>query len=102
MTYAGLKDATVRYLDQRKRSYLFGLPALLRKQKPTPDAAMMMADLTRFCRATTDTLGATTEGTYILIGRRQVFNRLMQHLHMTPEQLFELYSLHKPPKEEDQ
>jgi hypothetical protein len=101
LSYETLKARTLTFLEERKRSYLWGVRALTQKLRPTPDADMMLADLARFCRATEDTLGTTTEGTYILIGRRQVFLRLTQHLNLTPAQLFDLYAKHRAPTEDE-
>lgn len=97
-----LYDRTVVYLRQRKASYLFGLPALLRRQKPTPQADMMLADLARFCRATgAPPWGTTPEDTARYVGRLEVFRRITEHLHMSEAELMSLYSRYRPPQEDD-
>lgn len=95
-----LRERTVEYLIARKHSYFMGLRALLVGKEPTLAFDMALADLARFCRATSDTIGETNRDTYILIGRRQVWLRITEHLHLTPERLLELYSSHRPPQEE--
>lgn len=106
MSFATLKQRTIEYLIQRKSAYWFGLPVLLRGLKPDevpgPPLEMMISDLARFCRATSDVTGTTDRETYILIGRRQVFLRIMEHLYLPPEQLYELYSKFRPPQEDEQ
>jgi hypothetical protein len=92
----------VEYLIQRKASYLWLISSLLQKVKPTPAADMALADLVRFCRASSDTIGKTDRDTYILIGRRQVFLRMTQHLKLSPEQLTELYFQYQPPEDDDE
>jgi hypothetical protein len=99
--FLGLKTATIEYLRQRKTSYFFGFKALMQRVKPTPQADMMIADLARFCRATSDITGTTDRETYILIGRRQVWLRIMEHHYLSPEELYDLYSRYKPPMEQD-
>jgi hypothetical protein len=93
--------AVLEFLRQRKASYIFGRPALIRKEQPTPQADMMLADLARFCRAHGSCFGATDRDTYVLIGRKQVWDRLTEHLHLSEAQLLDLYSSHKPPTKED-
>lgn len=93
--------AILEFLRQRKASYTFGRPALIRKEQPTPLADMMLADLARFCRARGSCFGATDRDTYVLIGRKQVWDRMTEHLHLSEAQLLDLYSSHKPPTKED-
>ena len=90
---------TIEYLRQRKRSYQQGLPALMAKGTPTPAADVMLADLARFCRAVGSCFGTTDRDTYVLIGRKQVWDRITEHLHLSDQRLLELYSSHKPPKD---
>lgn len=92
---------TIEYLHARKRSYFTLITKALRKQPTTPDDTMALADLARFCRATQDCLGADERQTYILIGRRQVWLRITQHLSLTPKELFDIYSQYPPPKDDE-
>lgn len=102
MTLADLRMRTLMFLDMRKRSYIFGLPALLRREKPTPDGDMMLADLARFCRAVEPCWGSTAREHARYEGRREVFLRITQHLHLSAEELFSLYAQHRVPTEDDQ
>lgn len=95
-------NRVIEYLIQRKSSYFFGLPALLRRLSPTPQADMMLADLARFCRAHGTCFGKTERDTYVLIGRKQVFDRLTEHLHLPPERLAELYFMYRPLEKDDE
>ena len=67
-------------------------------QKDQPANVEVMIDVARFCRANEtcivrDKNGAIdTNATLVLEGRREVWNRIQQHLGLTPEQLFSLYS----------
>ncbi len=101
LSFEELKAQTIEYLRRRKTSYFFGFKALMQRVKPTPQADMMIADLARFCRAMDDLTGTTDRETYILIGRRQVWLRIMQHHYMSPEELYDLYSRFKQPTEQD-
>lgn len=73
---------TLDFLLQRKRAYqlAFGSPA----------GKEVLADLARFCRARETTFHSDPRIHAALEGRREVFLRIANHLHMTPEQLFEL------------
>lgn len=58
----------------------------------------VLIDLARFCRANESTAAFDRHGAYDthasarLDGRREVFLRIMQHLGLTADQAFELYS----------
>lgn len=97
-----LRYRTIEFLRQRAASYTFGIPALLRRQTPTPQAEMMLADLARFCRAVgTPPWGATPEDTARYIGRLEVFRRITEHLHLSEARLLDLYSSYRPPQDDD-
>ena len=51
----------------------------------------VLADLRRFCRATMPTADVNNErATYLLEGRREVFLRIMSHLQLTEEDIYNL------------
>jgi hypothetical protein len=105
MSYETLVKRTVLFLEQRANSYKQCLVGLLHRRKPAAGAAdYMLADLARFCRGHGSCFGATDRDTYVLIGRKQVFDRITEHLHLTPERLLELSMGHKAPtlEEDDQ
>ncbi len=57
----------------------------------SPDGQIVLQDLAKFCRANETTSHETPTGMATLEGRRQVFLRIIEHLHKTPEELYELY-----------
>lgn len=50
-----------------------------------------LQNLAKFCRANASTVGPTVEQTYALIGRREVWLRIVEHMNLSPEQLTDLY-----------
>lgn len=79
--------ATLAFLDQRKRAYS------LTFQKNQPANVECLMDLARFCRANeTCAIPGDRDKTLILEGRREVWLRIQQHLHLSPEQLMQLYA----------
>lgn len=51
----------------------------------------VLADLRRFCRATLPTADVNNEKTtYLLEGRREVWLRIMSHLQLTDEDIYNL------------
>lgn len=60
---------------------------------------LVLADLANFCRATTSTFHADARVHAVAEGRREVFLRIQNHLNLSDEQLFELVTQGKSPKE---
>lgn len=53
----------------------------------------VLNDLKPFCRATrTCVVPGESDMTYVLEGRREVYLRIREHLDLTPEELFDLYT----------
>lgn len=52
----------------------------------------VLADLARFCHMRDAPWHPDTRGRDVLIGRQEVFHRIMQHLHMSESELYELYN----------
>jgi hypothetical protein len=78
---------TIEYLGQRKTSYQ------LTFKSEQPADLFVMEDLARFCRANEScVVPGDHDRTLLLEGRREVWLRIIQHLGLTPEQLFQLYS----------
>lgn len=50
----------------------------------------VLKDLAKFCRANKSTFNTDPRAHAVLEGRREVWLRIEQHLHLTPEQLWEL------------
>lgn len=59
----------------------------------------VLADLAKFCRAHTTTWDDNQRKSDVLIGRREVFLRIQEHLQLSTEELAELYALIPKPKE---
>lgn len=57
-----------------------------------PLADTVLMDLARFCRAHQSTFLPDARAHAVLEGRREVFLRIQNHLKLTDEQLWELYS----------
>ena len=56
-----------------------------------PEGRKVLADLRRFCRASVPTADVNNvQTTYLLEGRREVWCRLMAHLHLTDEDVVKL------------
>ena len=71
----------------RRRKYAYSI--LLR----TPEGQEIIQDLARFCRATTTTFHRDPHIQAHLEGRREVFLRIQNQLHLTDEQLYKLAQL---------
>lgn len=58
-----------------------------------PASVDVLIDLARFCRANETTfVPKDRDAALVLAGRREVFLRIQQHLNLTNDQLFALYS----------
>jgi len=80
-------EKTLNFLRRRKHAYQLTFGTRVH----SPAQAIVLEDLAKFCRATEDTMSADPHKTAYLAGRRSVFLRLNQHLHMSPEELLFLY-----------
>lgn len=75
--------ATLEFLGRRSKSYYLVFRS--------PQGAEVLKDLAKFCRAIEPCWGATPEDTARLVGRNEVWCRIMQHLKLTPEELYDVY-----------
>ena len=67
------------------------------------DTDDVLSDLAKFCRASETTYLPDQRLSDVLIGRREVFLRISHHLHLSQEQLWELYgNKHLPPPEPEE
>ncbi len=75
---------TIDFLRRRKVNYqlTFGGPA----------GQEVLRDLMKFCRAQETTFDPDPRVHAALEGRREVYLRIVQHLGLTSDELFELYS----------
>lgn len=58
--------------------------------KESAQVQRVIKDLAKFCRATTTTFHPDERVHAMLEGRREVFLRIQQHIHLTPDQLLKL------------
>lgn len=80
-----LVERTISFLRGRKKSYQLTFN--------TPAGQQVLIDLAVFCRANeTCVIPGDRDRSLVLEGRREAFLRIQQHLCLTGEQLFELYS----------
>jgi hypothetical protein len=80
-------DRTIGYLHNRKLAYIrtFDLAQ--------PANVEVLDDLARFCRANeTCVVPGDRDLSLVAEGRREVWLRIQQHLHLSEEQLMQLYS----------
>ena len=83
-----LKDKiiqTFEFLRHRKRSYQ------LTFDKSQPATQEVLADLAKFCRANEPCFDADPRIHALLEGRREVWCRITQHLHLSTDELYALY-----------
>lgn len=56
-----------------------------------PEGERVLADLKRFCRANIPTADVNNpNATYLMEGRREVFLRIMSHLQLTDDDVYNL------------
>lgn len=78
--------ATKEVIAKRRRAYLD------RFDLKHPAARIVMEDLAKFCRANETTYHPDPRLSDILQGRREVFLRIQQHLNLTDEDAWALYT----------
>jgi len=87
MNVSQAAQATLDFLRGRKNSYKYTFSLT------NPAAVEVLEDLTKFCRGCESAaVPGDHDRTLILLGRQEVFLRIQQHLNLTPEQLFKLYT----------
>ena len=72
------------FLRLRKRAYQLTFT--------NPKQSEVLKDLARFCHANRVPYHADQRKTDILIGRQEVFYRIMEHLNLQPEELYDIYN----------
>ncbi len=80
-----LKDEAKTVLSNRTLSYQ---RVFLQKDR---DTDRVLLDLAKFCRASTSTFHPDARLAAQLDGRREVWLRIIQHLKLTENQLWDLY-----------
>ena len=80
-------EATFEFLKGRKSAYKFTF------SYSNPAARQVLNDLAVFCRANeTCVVAGDHDKSLVLEGRREVWLRIQQHLNLSSEQLFQLYT----------
>ena len=77
-------------LADRARQFLARRQFAYKKTFGGPPGQEVLRDLAKFCRAQTSTFHADPRAHAMLEGRREVWLRIMDHLHLTDTQLFDL------------
>jgi hypothetical protein len=80
---------TFDFLRDRKRAYQLVFRS--------PSGAIVLRDMAAFCRATSPPWGTSPEDTARYVGRNEVWHRIMQHLNLSEDELFQLYTENKYP-----
>jgi len=70
-------------IDARKKAYA--------KIFDSPDGEIVLTDLAKFCRANESTFHEDPRLSDVLIGRREVFLRVQQHLNLSNQELWERF-----------
>lgn len=83
LTWEAVQHALDR-LRFRKRDYQLTFGTLA--------GAGVLADLAKFCRAADTCFDADPRLHALAEGRREVWLRITRHLHLSPEELMEIYS----------
>ena len=77
-----LADRLKRFLWSRQHNYKLTFKS--------PPGEAVLKDLARFCRATRSTFHENERAHALAEGRREVFLRISNHLHLTQDELFRL------------
>ena len=75
---------TLDFLRLRKRAYQLAFPE--------PKSNEVLKDLARFCRANQSAFHADPRLHALAEGRREVWLRIANHLHLQPDELYEIYN----------
>ena len=83
---------------QKAQEFLWGRRQSYRRvfTQENRDAQAVLADLAKFCRAHESTGHPDPHVSARLDGRREVFLRIQTHLHLTDEQMWQLYGQSTP------
>lgn len=77
-------EATLEYLRFRKRNYQLAFMS--------PAGQDILIDLAKFCRAGETCFHPDPRLHAVAEGRREVWLRIQNHLHLSSEQLYQIYS----------
>jgi len=80
-----LVKRTLNFLHNRKRDYANTF------QRESPDVQNTLKDLAEFCRADKTTFHQDARVSAALQGRQEVYFRIMDHLNLSTEELYQKY-----------
>jgi len=86
-----LIDALRKFLSRRRGAY--------RDVFRGPNAEIVLGDLSRFCRAHESTFHPDARAHAVAEGRREVFLRISEHLHLSEDELWALRARGLPDSE---
>jgi len=78
-------------VKDKARSFLFGRKRAYEITFNGVQADEVLADLAKFCRATESTFHTDPRVAAVMEGRREVWLRIMHHLKLTNEQIWDRY-----------
>lgn len=84
-------DSPYTQVVQAAKRFLFARRTAYQQTFRGPTAEVVLKDLAKFCRAHESTYDPANPGSDRLDGRREVWLRIAHHLHLPPEQLWQLY-----------
>lgn len=80
-----LREESQDFLEKRRQAYLSVFD--------NPNGEVVLEDLAKFCRASETTFHENARVDAVLSGRREVFLRICEHIHLTQPQLFRMKGL---------
>lgn len=81
----------MRPLAEKVRDFLATRAHYYKRAFLNPNGSRVLEDLSRFCRAEKSTFHLDPHMAARLDGRREVWLRIKDHLHLTDEQLTKIY-----------
>ena len=76
---------------EKLRQLLFARQYQYKLTFRSPPGRVVLKDLAKFCRAHTSVFHESQRATDVQIGRKEVWERIVHHMHMSPESLWDLY-----------
>lgn len=71
-----------QFLSRRRRAYA----AIFN----SPSGRIVLEDLAKFCRSSGSVFHENQRLTDVMIGRREVFDRIRDHLHLSDQELYDI------------
>ncbi len=72
------------------KEFIFRRSGAYKRVFTAPQASIVLEDLASFCRASESTFHPDARMAAMLDGRREVFLRIINHLRLTPEEVFKI------------